>query len=179
MILSPYKSSENFVKKKLALIKNGNLCLTNYDGIINNYGVINSSIKADIKIKNSNFYFNILKGGSTGLAECYMRDEFTTSNLTSLIELTAKNIDLTYRFSGILQTQILKNLLKILFSNTRSKSKEHISKHYDLGNEFFSIWLDKTLTYSSAIYENPKDDLANAQTNKYNKLKVIMPEANK
>ncbi len=178
MILSPYKSSENFVKKKLALIKNGNLCLTNYDGIINNYGVINSSIKADIKIKNSNFYFNILKGGSTGLAECYMRDEFTTSNLTSLIELTAKNIDLTYRFSGILQTQILKNLLKILFSNTRSKSKEHISKHYDLGNEFFSIWLDKTLTYSSAIYENPKDDLANAQTNKYNKLiELIKPKS--
>ncbi len=178
MILSPYKSSENFVKKKLALIKNGNLCLTNYDGIINNYGVINSSIKADIKIKNSNFYFNILKGGSTGLAECYMRDEFTTSNLTSLIELTAKNIDLTHRFSGILQIQILKNLLKILFSNTRSKSKEHISKHYDLGNEFFSIWLDKTLTYSSAIYENPKDDLANAQTNKYNKLiELIKPKS--
>ena len=56
----------------------------------------------------------------------------------------------------------------ILFSNTRSKSKYYISKHYDLGNEFFSIWLDKTLTYSSAIYENPKDDLANAQANKYN-----------
>ena len=171
MILSPYKLSENFIRKKLTLIKDGNLNLTNYDGLNNIYGESNASIKADIKVKDFKFYFNILKGGSTGLAECYIRDEFTTSNLTSLIELTAKNINLTHRFSGILQIQLLKNLFRtILFSNTRSKSKEYISKHYDLGNEFFSIWLDKTLTYSSAIYENPKDDLANAQTNKFNKL---------
>ena len=171
MILSPYKLSENFIKKKLALIKNSSLNLTNYDGSNKIYGQINSTIKADIEVNNSKFYFNILKGGSTGLAESYVRDEFKTSDLTSLIELTAKNINLTHRFSGILQIKLLKNLFKnILFSNTRSKSKEYISKHYDLGNEFFSIWLDKTLTYSSAIYENPKDDLANAQTNKYNKL---------
>ena len=65
--------------------------------------------KADIEINNSKFYFNILKNGSNGLAECYIRDEFTTSDLTSLIELTAKNIDLTHRFSGILQIQLLKN----------------------------------------------------------------------
>ena len=171
MILSPYKLSENFIKKKLILIKDGSLNLTNYDGSNHFYGKINSALKADIEVNNSNFYFNILKGGSTGLAESYIRDEFITSDLTSLIELTAKNINLTHRFSGILQIKLLKNLFKnFLFTNTRSKSKEYISKHYDLGNEFFSIWLDKTLTYSSAIYENPKDDLANAQKNKYNKL---------
>ena len=171
MILSPYKLSEKFIKKKLSSIKYGSLNLTNYDGSKKTFGEINSAIKADIKVDNLKFYFNILKGGSTGLAESYMRNEFKTSDLTSLIELTAKNINLTHRFSGILQFKLLKSLFKnFLFSNTRSKSKEYISKHYDLGNEFFSIWLDKTLTYSSAIYESPKDDLANAQTNKYNKL---------
>ena len=171
MTLSPYKLSENFIKRKLTLIKDGNLSLTNYDGFKTAYGEINSVIQADIEINSSKFYFNILKGGSTGLAESYVRDEFRTSDLTSLIELTAKNINLTHRFSGILQIKLLKNLFRnILFSNTRSKSKKYISKHYDLGNEFFSIWLDETLTYSSAIYENPKDNLANAQTNKYNKL---------
>jgi|TARA_B110000438_G_scaffold300686_1_gene353668 cyclopropane-fatty-acyl-phospholipid synthase len=179
MILSPYKLSENFIKKKLTLIESGTINLRNYDGTKKIYGDINSGIKADIKVNNSKFYFNILKDGSTGLAECYVRDEFTTSDLTSLIELTAKNINLTHRFSGILQIKLLKNLFKnLLFSNTRSKSKEYISKHYDLGNEFFSIWLDKTLTYSSAIYANPKDDLSNAQTNKYNKLiEFIKPKS--
>ena len=171
MILNPNKLSENFIKKKLDLIKDGSLSLTNYDGFNQTYGKINSDIKADIKVNNPRFYFNILKGGSTGLAESYVKDEFSTSDLTSLIELTAKNINLTHRFSGILQFKLLTNLFRnIFFSNTRSKSKEYISKHYDLGNEFFSIWLDKTLTYSSAIYENPKDNLAHAQTNKYNKL---------
>ena len=113
MILNPYKLSENFIKKKLTLIKDGNLNLKNYDGTIKTYGTISSSIKADIEVNNSKFYFNILKGGSTGLAESYVRDEFKTSDLTSLIELTAKNINLTHRFSGILQIKLLKNILKV------------------------------------------------------------------
>jgi cyclopropane-fatty-acyl-phospholipid synthase len=171
MNFNPSKIAENFILDKLKSIKGGSLNLKNYNQEIKIFGEPNGIVKADIAVHNPNFFFNILKGGSTGLAECYVRDEFTTSNLTSLIELTARNIDLTHRFSGILRIKFLKNLLKNIFaSNTKSKSKEHISKHYDLGNEFFSIWLDKTLTYSSAIYEKPTDNLSNAQINKYNKL---------
>jgi len=171
MNFSPSTISENFILNKLKLIKDGSLNLKNYNQKIKFFGEPNGIVKADIEIHNPKFYFNILKGGSTGLAECYIRDEFTTSNLTSLIELTARNIDLTHRFSGVLRIKFLKNLLKNIFaSNTKNKSKENISKHYDLGNEFFSIWLDKTLTYSSAIYDNPSEDLSDAQVNKYNKL---------
>ena len=165
------KISENFILDKLKSIKGGNLNLKNYNQETKLFGESSGNVKADIVVHNPKFYFNILKGGSTGLAECYVRDEFSTSDLTSLIELTARNIDLTHRFSGVLNIAFLKNLFRnLFFSNTRSKSKEYISKHYDLGNEFFSIWLDKTLTYSSAIYNKPNDDLANAQLNKYNKL---------
>jgi len=171
MNFNPSKIAENFILNKLESIKGGSLNLKNYNQEIKFFGEPNGIVKADIAVHNPKFYFNILKGGSTGLAECYVRDEFTTSDLTSLIELTARNIDLTHRFSGILRIKFLKNLLKNIFaSNTKSKSKEYISKHYDLGNEFFSIWLDKTLTYSSAIYEKPTDNLSNAQINKYNKL---------
>jgi len=171
MNFSPQKLSENFILNKLKLIKEGSLNLANHDDEKFVFGNLEKQIKASIKINTPKFYLNILKGGSTGLAESYVKDEFSTPDLTSLIELTAKNIDLTYRFSGVLNVRFLKNLFRNLFySNTRSKSKEYISKHYDLGNEFFSIWLDKTLTYSSAIYDKPDDDLANAQLNKYNKL---------
>ena len=62
------------------------------------------------------------------------------------------------------------NIKKIFIKNTKSRSKENISKHYDLGNEFFSLWLDKTLTYSSAIFEKKTQDLSEAQNNKYQKL---------
>jgi cyclopropane-fatty-acyl-phospholipid synthase len=179
MNFNPSKIAENFILNKLKSIKGGSLNLKNYNQEIKIFGEPNGIVKADIAVHNPKFYFNILKGGSTGLAECYVRDEFNTSDLTSLIELTARNIDLTHRFSGILRIKFLKNLFKNIFaSNTKSKSKEHISKHYDLGNEFFSIWLDKTLTYSSAIYDKPTDDLSNAQINKYNKLiELIKPKS--
>jgi len=179
MNFNPSKIAENFILNKLKSIKGGSLNLKNYNQEIKIFGEPNGIVKADIVVHNPKFYFNILKGGSTGLAECYVRDEFNTSDLTSLIELTARNIDLTHRFSGILKIKFLKNLLKNIFaSNTKSKSKEYISKHYDLGNEFFSIWLDKTLTYSSAIYDKPTDDLSNAQINKYNKLlELIKPKS--
>jgi len=179
MNFNPSKIAENFILNKLKSIKGGSLNLKNYNQEIKFFGEPNCIVKADIVVHNPKFYLNILKGGSTGLAECYVRDEFTTSDLTSLIELTARNINLTHRFSGILRIKFLKNLLKNIFSsNTKSKSKEYISKHYDLGNEFFSIWLDKTLTYSSAIYNKPTDDLSNAQINKYNKLiELIKPKS--
>ena len=179
MNFTPSKISENFILNKLESIKGGSLNLKNYNQEIKIFGEANSIVEADIVVNNPKFYFNILKGGSAGLAECYVRDEFTTSNLTTLIELTARNINLTHRFSGVLRLKFFKNLLKNIFaSNTKSKSKEYISKHYDLGNDFFSIWLDKTLTYSSAIYNDPTDDLSNAQINKYNKLiEFIKPKA--
>ena len=171
MNFKPSKIAENFILNKLKSIKGGSLNLKNYNNELKFFGEENGIVKADITIHDPKFYFNILKGGSTGLAECYVRDEFTTTDLTSLIELTARNIDLTHRFSGILRIKFLKNLFKNIFAaNTKNKSKEYISRHYDLGNDFFSIWLDKTLTYSSAIYDKPNDDLFNAQINKYNKL---------
>ena len=105
-----FKIPEKFILNKLNLIKNGTLDLKNYNNDNFSFGKTDKEIVADIKINTPKFYFNILKGGSTGLAECYVRDEFSTSNLTSLIELTARNIDLTHRFSGILNIRFLKNL---------------------------------------------------------------------
>jgi cyclopropane-fatty-acyl-phospholipid synthase len=70
-----------------------------------------------------------------------------------------------------LRVQKIKNFIKNIFaSNTKSKSLKYISKHYDLGNGFFSKWLDRSLTYSSAVYENSNDNLEQAQQNKYQKL---------
>ena len=165
------KISEKIILNKLKNIDSGNLKLVNYDGKVFQFGNLESKLSADIKITNPNFYFNIISGGSSSLGEAHMGKDFYTSNLTNLIELSARNIKLIYSFSGSLKIQKIKNFLKKIFaSNTKSKSLKYISKHYDLGNEFFSQWLDQTLTYSSAIYENKNDDLKIAQKNKYQKL---------
>tara|TARA_Y100000817_G_scaffold272138_1_gene231156 strand:- start:1411 stop:2310 length:900 start_codon:yes stop_codon:yes gene_type:complete len=82
-------------------------------------------------------------------------------------------------FSGILNISSINNIFrKIFLSNTKKKSEKYISQHYDLGNEFFSTWLDKTLTYSCGIFEKPEQELEKAQINKYNKLiNLIKPKS--
>jgi len=105
-----------------------------------------------------------------GFAESYMRDEFETDNLSNLIEITARNIKIIYKFSGLLDFPLINFIKNLLIKNTKNRSKENIAKHYDLGNEFFSLWLDKTLTYSSAIFDEKTKDLSEAQNNKYQKL---------
>ena len=103
-----------------------------------------------------------------------MNGNFETDNLTNLIEISARNIKTVHKFSGILDISFINFIKNFFINNTKKRSKENISKHYDLGNEFFSIWLDKTLTYSSAIFENEKSDLATAQINKYKKLSNLV-----
>ena len=173
--MSLMKISERFVLNKLKKISQGNLKLINYDGKVFHFGDLESKLSSDIKINKPNFYLNVIMGGSSALGEAHMKKDFYSSNLTNLIELTARNINTIYSFSGSLKLQKIKNFLKKMFaSNTKSKSKKYISKHYDLGNEFFSLWLDKSLTYSSAIYKNEKDDLEIAQRNKFQELINLM-----
>jgi len=169
--MSLFKISEKIVLNKLKKIEYGSLKLINYDGQVFHFGNLENELTADIKINNEKFYFNIIVGGSSALGEAHMSKDFYSTNLTNLIELTARNIRLVHSFSGSLRIQKIKNFIKKIFaSNTKSKSLKYISKHYDLGNSFFSKWLDKSLTYSSAVYEKPNDSLEQAQKNKYQKL---------
>ena len=125
---------------------------------------------ANISIKKPDFNYNLIRGGSIGFAESYMRGEFETDNLSDLIELTARNIEVIHKFSGLLDFPIINFVKNKIIKNTKSRSKENIAKHYDLGNDFFSLWLDDTLTYSSAIFDDNSKNLSVAQNNKYQKL---------
>ena len=170
--------SDKIVFSSLKLIKKGHLILTNYDDEKYLFGDPSQKLKVKIKINKPGLTYQIVKSGSTGLAEAYMRGDFETDDLTNLIELTAKNIKLVYKFSGLLDFSIFNKIKNFLLKNNKSRSKKNISKHYDLGNEFFSLWLDPTLTYSSAIFDQKDNDLEKAQINKYKKLvELIKPKS--
>ena len=166
--------SDKIVFNSLKLIKHGFLEIQNHDSKIYKFGNESEQLRAKIKINKPGLTLQIIKSGSVGLAEAYMRNEFETDNLTNLIEITAKNIKLVYKFSGIFDLSIINKLKSIFIKNNKSRSKKNISKHYDLGNDFFSLWLDPSLTYSSAIFEKQKDDLFSAQLNKYKKLTELI-----
>ena len=170
--------SDKIVFSSLKLIKKGHLILTNYDDEKYLFGDPSQKLKVKIKINKPGLTYQIVKSGSTELAEAYMRGDFETDDLTNLIELTAKNIKLVYKFSGLLDFSLFNKLKNFLLKNNKSRSKKNISKHYDLGNEFFSLWLDPTLTYSSAIFDQKDNDLEKAQINKYKKLvELIKPKS--
>ena len=170
--------ADKIVFKSLTFIEHGNIELINYDNKKYTFGSPNENLKVKIKINKPGLTYQIIKSGSIGMAESFMRGDFETDNLTNLIELTAKNIKLIYKFSGLLDFSIVNNIKSIFIKNNKSQSKTNIAKHYDLGNEFFSLWLDPSLTYSSAIFENKSSNLESAQINKYKKLlSLINPKS--
>tara|TARA_B100001123_G_scaffold53625_1_gene56439 strand:- start:4135 stop:5310 length:1176 start_codon:yes stop_codon:yes gene_type:complete len=170
--------SDHIVFSALKLIKHGGLKLINFDGKKYFFGEKYNSLNVELKINKPGFTYNIIKNGSIGLGESYIKGDFETNNLSDLIELTAKNISIIYKFSGLLDFALINSIKNVFIKNTKKKSKDNISRHYDIGNEFFSLWLDKTLTYSSAIFDNDKDNLEQAQINKYKKLvNLIKPKS--
>ena len=173
-----YKISDSIVFNALKNIKHGFLEIKKVNGEILKFGNPDDNLKVFLEIKDESLNYNLIKSGSVGLGESYMKDFFITNNLSDLIELTAKNINVIYKFSGIFDLPFINFLKNKIIKNTKNRSKENIAKHYDLGNDFFSLWLDKTLTYSSAIFENPKQDLFNAQNNKYQKLIDLLKPTN-
>ena len=142
-----YKISDKIVFNTLKNQKFGYLEITDYDGKIYKFGNQNDPLKANLIIKKPNFTFNLIKDGSVGFAESYMRNEFETKNLSDLIEVSARNIKQIHKFAGLLDLPLINFFKNIFIKNTKNRSKKNIAKHYDLGNEFFSLWLDKKLTY--------------------------------
>ena len=165
-----FKISDKIVFNTLKNIEFGYLEIINHNGKLFKFGHPNNQLKANLIIKNPNFTFNLIKGGSVSFAESYMRNEFETKNLSDLIEVTARNIKQIHKFSGLFDLPLINFFKNMFIKNTKNRSKENIAKHYDLGNDFFSLWLDKTLTYSSAIFDEKNKDLSDAQNNKYQKL---------
>ena len=165
-----YNAADKLVFNILNKINYGYLEITTFGGSILKYGNPDDNLKTNLIIKKPNFTYNLIRGGSIGFAECYMRGEFETDNLSNLIELTARNIKIIYKFSGLLDLPLINFVKNKLIKNTKGRSKKNIARHYDLGNDFFSLWLDDTLTYSSAIFDDKTKSLADAQNNKYQKL---------
>ena len=171
MNFSLYHLSDKFVFWNLRGISHGYLQIIDSKGNKYFFGDNKNSLKAKLKINDPSFCFNLLKKGSSGLGESYINNEFETKDLPLLIELIAKNINTIYKFSGLFQLYFLQTFLnKTKFSNTKEQSKKNVASHYDLGNEFFSTWLDTGLTYSCGIFNTSNETLEKAQTNKYNKL---------
>ncbi len=129
-------------------------------------------VTASVRVYQPRFYSRIALGGSIGAAESYMDGDWATDDLPSLCRILARNsatLDAMDRRLSDIQAPFLK-AYHWFNKNSRSGSRKNIAAHYDLGNDFFKTFLDETMAYSSAYFESEEDSLAQASTNKFDRL---------
>jgi cyclopropane-fatty-acyl-phospholipid synthase len=131
------------------------------------------SIYAAIVIHNPQFYPDVLFKGSLGAAESYMKGHWSTDSLTDVVRLFVANIDLLNRQLDAGWSKLTAPLMRIchwLRKNTHSGSKKNIIAHYDMSNEFFQLFLDRTMGYSCGIFEHENSTLHEAQVAKFDRI---------
>ena len=114
---------------------------------------------------------NLVAKGDIGLAEDYRDGKWDSENLAAMIYVALKNQEcLNSYIYGTNFYRMVAQVFNLFKSNTLRGSKRNIHSHYDLGNDFYSLWLDPTMTYSSAIFNNDNEPLSKAQQNKYDRI---------
>ncbi len=125
-----------------------------------------------LEIRDDAFFAKVLSSGSVGFGEAYVVGWWTTSDLTGLLELLGRNQRGLGRigrgFSAL--SRGVNRLYHLAHRNTAGRSRENIRRHYDLSNDFYTTFLDASMTYSSALFRAPQESLEEGQANKIERM---------
>jgi cyclopropane-fatty-acyl-phospholipid synthase len=172
-----YTLYKNIVLRILAKMSKGQLYVTLPDGEKCTFGGNENTISAHIKINTNSFFKRIVLYGDIGFGESYVDGDWDTDNITNVICWMILNVENNpavtgsgNKFSPINILNALNRVYHKFNLNSYKGSKRNISEHYDLNNDFFKLWLDESMTYSSAIYNNDNLSLSEAQMNKYERI---------
>ena len=160
----------NILRGRLKSIVGGKITFVE-DGQHRVFGTSNG-LEAEIRVHNPNFYRKSLLGGGVGFAEAFIHGWWSTDDLTALLRIFVRDINLSNEFEkgfALLARKLL-GLYHWRNKNTRTGSRQNIFEHYDLGNDFFSLFLDETLTYSCGIFNTPETSLKEASIAKLERM---------
>lgn len=160
-----------FALRQITRLQQGSLIVKLPDGSAFSFVAPSPGPAAEIHVRNWRIARRALLGGSIGVAESYMDGDWSSPNVTAFLSLFLVNEQL---YLDVATPNWFFNTLQKLHhwynQNTLRGSQRNIASHYDLGNAFYTRWLDPTMTYSSALFENRSTSLADAQTAKYRSL---------
>ena len=126
---------------------------------------------AEMDIHNDDLFARLIREGDLGFCDAYLDGWWSTPDLQAFMDLVhADNEDIYDGFPGM---ALVRNFEKFRFwlqRNNKTQARRNISYHYDLGNEFYGLWLDDTMTYSSALFETGQESTEKAQTAKYKSM---------
>ncbi|MEM7229808.1 MAG: cyclopropane-fatty-acyl-phospholipid synthase family protein [Planctomycetota bacterium] len=166
------RTARRLVLKRFKSITDGRIELRDAHGQWS-FGTMDpSALHAHMTVHDLSFYRSVVLLGSLGAAESYMRGEWSTDDPAMLLRIFARNLDQSdslERGSGILR-RIAGRTARFVQRNSTRGSRRNIVAHYDLGNEFFKVFLDETLTYSSGVFESPDMTMADASRAKIHRL---------
>jgi len=158
--------ARRLVIKQLGRLNIGNLQLIESGSSITfgETGAV-AQLSAKIEVIDPAFYSDIAFGGSIGAGEAYMRGAWQCEDLVSLVRILLRNRDVLDNMEKgtAWLTIALQRVLHWINRNTREGARQNISAHYDLGNDFFALWLDESMMYSSAMFEHVEQSLGDAQ----------------
>lgn len=134
--------------------------------------VFRARLQATVIVHNPHFYRSLLLAGSRGLGEAYVAGWWSATDLTEVIRLLSRNLPLLERSLGrwVRLAAPFYRVLQRPFRNTLAGSRANIAAHYDLGNDFYALFLDDTMTYSCGIFEQENSTLKEASLAKYDRL---------
>jgi cyclopropane-fatty-acyl-phospholipid synthase len=154
-----------------ARLKRGTLDITLLDGRVIRMGGLEPGPAAEMTLHSYSFASRLINGGDIGIAEAYLNGEWDTPDLTQFLYVFCVNHDLIQAMLGDKPMLRFLQIVRHWFNrNTRRQARHNIHAHYDIGNAFYSAWLDPSMTYSSALFEDGTADLTAAQHNKYRRL---------
>src|SRR5580658_7450245 len=152
-------------------ISEGELVLRFSNGAERTIRAAKSGASAVLNIARARTLRRLVFGGTVGLAEAYLDGDWESPDLAAVFEFGARNMDrMIGGLRGLSLFQIPRILKHKARANTRKGSRRNIAAHYDLGNTFYSQWLDPTMTYSSAFFETKDMSLEDAQRAKWRRM---------
>jgi cyclopropane-fatty-acyl-phospholipid synthase len=159
-------------------LQGGSLRVIHPDGTTESFG--NGSYRATIVIRDWRMLSATLRSGDIGFAESHIDGHWETDNLPALLELLTRNRDALERLIyGTWWGGFLHRARHLFNRNSKAGSRKNIHAHYDIGNDFYQLWLDESMTYSSAIFATGTEPLEQAQAAKYRRvLEQLQVEAN-
>lgn len=164
----PQRVAATLLLRFLRKLKSGRLELRFPDGTVSEFGQLDTPEIARIDIHDGAFFTKVLMSGDIGFGEAYTMGLWSSPDLTAVLEVFGRNLDHADDRS-ILLTKLGRRLHRRLHqgrANTKQGSRKNIHDHYDLSNDFFALFLDESMTYSCALFEEPEQPLAEAQINK-------------
>lgn len=170
-------TAQRLILSALERMTAGCLVLQLPDGSSRTIGTPGAEVSAQLRILNGAFFQKCLLFGDVGFGESYVDGDWETDSLERVISWAILNVENAPAMSGSKARSIALNLLQfynrllhLLRPNSLSTSRRNIAEHYDLGNDFYRLWLDPTMTYSSALFTGPGQSLESAQSAKYDAL---------